>query len=509
MSNVKISSQPSNDVIIINSSPETSPLAKSSPKLIPVTVDEVIPPAAEKVISVASVDQTDVQLSDKTKSPPSEESNSNNKEETKATKEPSVDEPSDKTTGETDTSTAANSSEKTNSLPAPPSTAPVAPQEQVTKNAPVKSPVTKDTPKISTKKERRSERSESLPPVPALRMINAMPKTSNTKSLTTTVASGLVQPIVSIPRIQSSPRMSSKSTGSYPVASISSPLSLIPPPIPVATDLISLYAKSPVVRQAAPKKPPPSGLSILRIDPKTLSPIEATGSPSTTAIVPVSSNSRKMLPCRPITSSAFSSVYSCAGAPTLHPFGKFSSPPPLYPTFPPSSLDPMNELMRRMFPFSFASIDALKPPLDPSARGLAPYPQSISSAMSHFLTTKPASSPVKQAKFEKSRRKPIVSPHVALSLNGGDKAMPKGGVADANRGHRRTNAAVTNGQIKSAVKRKNSELSDFSINNLIPVDEVKRPPPVMHACSADGVNQVCDQMQPISAVPKSESRKSS
>lgn len=276
-----------------------------------------------------------------------------------------------------------------------------------------------------------------------------------------------------------------------------------------------------------------SSLSILRIDPKTLSPIEATSSPtSVPALLPAigvggggggAAAARKMLPCRPITSSAFvnSGVYSCAGGGggPLHPsYGKFSSPPPpLYPPFPPSSLHPMNELMRRMFPFSFGPIDPLKSALEPSAAcGLSPYPQSISSAVSHFLQAKPpppaaaAVAPAKPTKGERGRRKSVAQhppPPPALNGAGREGAYKPSGYG---RGGRRGNATATaNGQVKSAVKRKNSELSDFSINNLIPAANAKRAPPARHACTADGVNLVCDQLQPVSALLGNESRKSS
>lgn len=532
VTNVNISSQPEENVIPANSSAVPSPAVASSPKSIP--ADETIPPVADEVVVVESVDLTDAEPSEKTESAPSIESSTDTKEksssdksEEKVTKDGAA-ETSDKVETSAITPTSSEKSSPVAPAKAPPEINDV-PMSLATKEAPKSA---------SAKKERRGDRSASLPPVPALHMINAAPprtavtkpsipkqipttkpSTTTTKPVPTkpvtssksltTVVSSRGQPVVSIPRLPSSPRASSKLTRGYPVTSVAAPLSLIPPPIPVATDLISLYAKSPIMRHPVPKKPPPAGLSILRIDPNTLSPIEAS-SPASTAMVPVSSGSRKMLPCRPLTTSAYSSVYSCAGASPLHPFGKFSSPPPLYPPFAPSSLHPMNELVRRMFPFPFGSLDAaLKaPPLDPAVCGLPSYPQSMTSAVSHFLTAgKSTTTPPKPTKGEKGRRKLAhVGAHVAL--NGGDKAPFKGGAADPSRGYRRPNA-VTNGQIKSAVKRKNSELSDFSINNLIPVDDgAKRPPPpLVHACTADGVNEVCDQVPP--AASRNELRKSS
>lgn len=101
---------------------------------------------------------------------------------------------------------------KTNSLPPPVSCAPH--EDEAEKVAPVKATAAEGSavPKSGAKKERRNARSDALPPVPALRMISSMPKTSAVKPLTTSVSIGLTQPVVSIPRITSAPRVSSKTT---------------------------------------------------------------------------------------------------------------------------------------------------------------------------------------------------------------------------------------------------------------------------------------------------------
>lgn len=242
-------------------------------------------------------------------------------------------------------------------------------------------------------------------------------------------------------------------------------------------------------------------VSVLKVDPKTLSPILTSSSTETSDI---SSISQKPF-CYTSSPKPFPShnMYTPRSAALHFPPSVLPTklPPHMYPyILEHGSLQQMSQLVERIRMYaSFntesedmtENLDLLK--AKASTSNIYNPPMYNTSLPLSFFN--PA---IKQTKHEKNQDK-LSTKQFPPTIQ---RIPPSNNNNKTSSGNERSNERkcstdikhdAMNGQIKSKSK-KDSEMSNFSINNLIPLNDVKH---ASHNCSADGVDQICDQLLPM------------
>lgn len=262
--------------------------------------------------------------------------------------------------------------------------------------------------------------------------------------------------------------------------------------IPTVPELTTKTSKSDDVKK------PIKNVSVMKIDPQTLSPIIASCTSSSTSVS--TSVSKKPYSYLPRTSDLYTNAdfYSsnstaCTTSPNLT--GKSAS---LYLASSSPTSNTLHPLMYEMYGNRPRTLEYMKAMSDfcnnptffhPSLP--APINTLYSSLHSPAKYEKPHSKISTKSPPPAVQRIPPTNNNTKISVSehSTDKKAVSSGKHDA----------ISNGQMKSKGK-KPSEMSNFSINNLIPLEAIKY---MSHSCSADGVNQICDQLPPDPSIKPS------
>lgn len=262
--------------------------------------------------------------------------------------------------------------------------------------------------------------------------------------------------------------------------------------IPTVPELTTKTSKSDDVKK------PIKNVSVMKIDPQTLSPIIASCTSSSTSVS--TSVSKKPYSYLPRTSDLYTNVNLFSNSSTAHTTsssltGKSASP---YLALSSSTSNTLHPLMYEMYGNKPRTLEYMKAMSDfcnnpiffhPSLP--APINTLYSSLHSPAKYEKPHSKVSTKSPPPAVQRIPPTNNNTKISVSehSTDKKTMLSGKHDA----------ISNGQMKSKGK-KLSEMSNFSINNLIPLEAMKY---MSHSCGADGVNQICDQLPPDPSIKTS------
>jgi len=262
------------------------------------------------------------------------------------------------------------------------------------------------------------------------------------------------------------------------------------------TTALAMPSKSSNVEDVAKKSPiPPKIFPVMKIDPQTLSPIAAT---TASSIAPVSPSAPKKsyTPYMPPVSELYTSSgpFTSSGLSTYTSPNLTTKPPGSYVM--PNPLHPINQFMYELYGNGAHTLEYMKA-MTTNFCPPSMFHPSLHPSISPFYNSM-------QKKYEKKSRlskgsssDPVPPSVQRIPPSNNNTKLALSEHFSSEKKHTTPNhESMSNGQLKHRVKKTDTS-SSFSINNLIPLEMSKHAATTTtgsHACSADGVHRVCDQM---------------